>query len=546
MMPAMGSPARDVGLGTTYERAAFYELLRDWTCGHGVRSATEGPVDGVAGMPGLHLLPLAHEGCEVTVQHAEEQALARVRRIYARCGLSEQLTLERRSWPQRSRRFDLVVSFNALPLVDDWRAYLAALAAGTRRWLLVVLTNPWSYGARLAATRRWLARAERGLFDHEATRSARLRKALAGVGHVVEQRALDCPWWPDLFVPAGQTLAEGLRDWLPGAGAGARGTGRARRAATLVHDEETFPCDLAHGWPPALAHALGRHPCFERAPLPLRWIFAHHQAYWVEVDRTATARRRCAPTGAGGGTAEPLHGERYLEDNRSYTRWKVERVLRQPLRGQRVLDVGCAAGLLTASAVQAALLLGLDRDPAVLQHARAHGYEVLRVDLDTPDRLPLPDAGFDVVLALDVLEHLAAPLRLLRELRRVLRPGGLLILAVPNGLNVLNRALVLLGRPEDITDRHHWLGIPFSDHLQRVAFAPLVALLRREGFAVRSVEHFVPHTVRHARLRWLQPAVELCRGLDLAQHWPGLFSFAFLLVCARTDGLPENGECASR
>ncbi len=221
-------------------------------------------------------------------------------------------------------------------------------------------------------------------------------------------------------------------------------------------------------------------------------------------------------------------------------------MLRQPLRGQRVLDVGCATGLFTARAVRPAQLLGLDRDPAVLEKARAHGYEVLRVDLDAPERLPLPDAGFDVVLLLDVLEHLAAPLRLLRELRRLLRPGGLLIVAAPNSLNVLNRALALLGRPEDITDRHHWLGIPFSDHLQRVAFAPLVALLKREGFAPRSVDHFVPQTVRHARLRWLQPAVRICRELGLAQHWPGLLSFSFLLVCARTDGLPENGECASR
>jgi len=541
-MAAMGAPARDVGLGTTYERAAFYELLRDWTSGHAVGSAAEGPVDGVAGMPGLHLLPLAHNGCAVTVQHPEPQALARVERIYRRCGLSDQLTVERRRWPAGSeRRFDLVVSFNALPLVADWRAYLAALAAGTRRWLLVVLTNPWSYGARLAATRRWLARAEPGLFDHEATRGARLRRALAGVGRIVEQRALDCPWWPDLFVPAGQTLAGGLRDWLPGAAAAGRDAGPRPGAATFVHDEETFPCDLAHRRPPALAEALGRHPCFERAPPPLRWLFAHHQAYWVDVNDTVTGQRPRGPTPAGDGGAEPLHGERYLEDNRSYTRWKVERVLRQPLRGQRVLDVGCATGLFTARAVQAAHLLGLDRDPVVLERARARGYEVLAVDLDGPDPLPLPDADFDVVMALDVLEHLAAPLRLLRELHRVLRPGGLLILGVPNGLNVLNRALVLLGRPEDITDRHHRLGLPFSDHLQRVAFAPLVALLRREGFAVRSVEHFVPQAVRHAGLRWLQPAVDLCRGLDLAERWPGLLSFAFLLICVRTDEAVENG-----
>jgi hypothetical protein len=74
-----------------------------------------------------------------------------------------------------------------------------------------------------------------------------------------------------------------------------------------------------------------------------------------------------------------------------------------------------------------------------------------------------------------------------------------------------------------------------------VALAPLVALLRREGFAVRSAEHFFPRAVRHRSLRALQPAVALCRELDLARRWPALFAFASLLVCDRAPAPAERG-----
>ena len=154
------SPTReDVGLGTAYERLAAYRLIETWVADQPLRTAFEGPIDGMAGISGLHLLPLARRGTRVTVASTSQEASDWVRQTYARCGLTGNLEAVCLDQPPKAGTFDLVLSFNALPLVENWRGYLDALAGCTGRFLLAVLTNPHSYGVGLAA---WTPPFERG------------------------------------------------------------------------------------------------------------------------------------------------------------------------------------------------------------------------------------------------------------------------------------------------------------------------------------------------------------------------------------------------
>jgi len=129
-------------------------------------------------------------------------------------------------------------------------------------------------------------------------------------------------------------------------------------------------------------------------------------------------------------------------------------------RGLRVLDVGCGdAGVLIAFAEAGAEATGIEPYERSVERglvrAEEHG---VRVDLRTgvAESLPFPDAAFDLVVLDNVLEHVQDRDRTLAEIRRVLRPGGLLYLVTPKPFALYSlwsdphysmAGLVLLPRP---------------------------------------------------------------------------------------------------
>ncbi|GAA2993273.1 class I SAM-dependent methyltransferase [Kitasatospora albolonga] len=111
-----------------------------------------------------------------------------------------------------------------------------------------------------------------------------------------------------------------------------------------------------------------------------------------------------------------------------------------PLDGAFILDAGCGTGralpLLKAAAGKTGTVLGVDVTPEMLRRAAAHAAEA-RVVLADCERLPLPDATADVVFAAGLVNHLPDPAAGLRELARVTRPGGRLVLFHAIGRAVL-------------------------------------------------------------------------------------------------------------
>jgi SAM-dependent methyltransferase len=107
--------------------------------------------------------------------------------------------------------------------------------------------------------------------------------------------------------------------------------------------------------------------------------------------------------------------------------------------GDRVLDVGCGNGMHTLKAAQYCReITGVDYSTDSLNLAVRVAESMMRknvffqkVNLET-DPLPFADSLFDKVLFLDVFEHLAARETVLKEIKRVLKPGGLLLLTAPN------------------------------------------------------------------------------------------------------------------
>jgi len=274
---------KDLGLGTAYERVAIYKLFDRWSEGLSIASACEGPIDGMAGMPGLHLLGFARRGVAVTVCLPDDDALARVRALYRNQGLAARLSTRLTAADAiPGGRFDVIVSYNALPYVDDWRGYLRQLLDADARWFFIVVSNPVSYGTYLRRAQRALRREEiTELFDHECTRRAAIEPELLRHGKIVSHDYLDCPWWPDFILPARKNLAGELLGRVKAVTA-RRSTAASADTPRFVFDEERYPFFADQPGYAETLRSMRLHPVFDRAPLPVARFFGHLHGYLVE------------------------------------------------------------------------------------------------------------------------------------------------------------------------------------------------------------------------------------------------------------------------
>jgi SAM-dependent methyltransferase len=201
----------------------------------------------------------------------------------------------------------------------------------------------------------------------------------------------------------------------------------------------------------------------------------------------------------------PAEVSRWITANdlqRSRTTWNLGDLQNAlvPLRGvqvKRMLDVGCGFGglsMLVSEWVQAEEVHGLDIDEAVLEEARGKGVRAVQHDV-ARSSMPYADEYFDLVITLGMMDYLPAFDGMIREMHRLISPGGHVLIALPNLGSWQNRTMLLLGyQPRDVeisaetvvgVPRHYRGGDP-TGHIHTATVKAFTELMRFHGFdAVR-------------------------------------------------------------
>ena len=152
----------------------------------------------------------------------------------------------------------------------------------------------------------------------------------------------------------------------------------------------------------------------------------------------------------------------------------LQHVLHTALGGAtalRVLDFGCGTGGWLCCLDPYGTVSAVDADLDAVRFTQARGRDDVQ-QVAPGERLPFADGTFGLLSALDVLEHIEDDLEAVRELRRVARPGALLLVTVP--------AFAFLWGDQD----------EISQHFRRYTPRRLQALLEEGGFAVEHVSCF--------------------------------------------------------
>lgn len=254
--------------------------------------------------------------------------------------------------------------------------------------------------------------------------------------------------------------------------------------------------------------------CGEGAVRP---VFRFEGTAWRVVQCASCATGRLDPLPAAEEIAAFYPVEYYGTTGRKFKRYvewavrfvairRVRFLARRVPRGGRVLDVGCGRGTLLSELAERGF--------------EVHGTEVSRAAVEGADpraeiriasnlaEAAYSENSFDLVILWHVLEHLPDPRETLREIQRILRPGGEVVVAVPN---FSSRQARWAGPA--------WFHLDPPRHLYHFPLAALRTLLTDCGFECRSEHHF---SLRQNPFGWVQS------WMNKRPQWPRNMLYEFL------------------
>ena len=201
----------------------------------------------------------------------------------------------------------------------------------------------------------------------------------------------------------------------------------------------------------------------------------------------------------GGDLPEAEQYYEFIQTHPEISARDVDLIARERPEAARILDIGCGAGeFLELSGERFGAVLGIDPSPASVRLCRSRGVPALRAD---GSALPFASGSMEVVRAMNILEHILDPRVFVREIYRVLEPGGLVLIRMPTQYSILYPVANFY---DDYT------------HIRPLSRPGLRRLLNDAGLEILSIQGYT------AGRNWLERILGRGLGLVFPRSWLAL------------------------
>ncbi|MFA6096450.1 MAG: class I SAM-dependent methyltransferase [Candidatus Paceibacterota bacterium] len=215
---------------------------------------------------------------------------------------------------------------------------------------------------------------------------------------------------------------------------------------------------------------------------------------------------------------------------------KIESVFDFDVPGLKILDLGCGDGRLSAELVRKGHeVWGVDIFPNGIEDAKKKGINAIEADIEA--KLPFQDSAFDLVLALDTLEHLYDEEGVLKEVFRILKADGKVIISYPNQFDLRNRLNMLFGG-----GIIHWSHRKYKNvhswsygHIRFLLYDELEELLSVCGFYPKSIQfNFMAGGILPRRL------IPSFIRKTMLRLWPQVLTGKYVILADKKKGPIKN------
>ncbi len=195
---------------------------------------------------------------------------------------------------------------------------------------------------------------------------------------------------------------------------------------------------------------------------------------------------------------------------------------------EKICDIGCGNGVFTAylkHLLPNCELHGIDSSDYALNKAIENGFDKISMVNDfSSDLIPYSDESFDLIICKDVLEHLVNPMHLVKEMHRLLKKDGKLLIHVPNHFSIWGRLRFLLNNQIDTfsyfkeSDRYNF------PHIRFYTYDSLLNMTKKAGFNnAENISYFFsqPPKIHRLMTKKMQKKVALlwtdnfCQGITM-------------------------------